>query len=94
MKIISQPDITSWIFDFVCYNCSSQLEADYTDLKHRIEKKHYSSFDGDGPGSYQNVDLFYVVCPVCSKETHLMPNMKGVNIPFLLQEQVKKDSRK
>lgn len=91
MKVISKPDYTTWTFEFICFTCKSKLQADYTDLKYRIEKKWSSSVYGDGDGCCYNEDIYYLVCPVCIKETHLQPNEKGVNISYLLQEKVKKD---
>lgn len=91
MKVISKPDITTWTYEFICYTCKSKLQADYTDLKYRIEKKWSSSAYGDGDGSSYDADYFYVICPVCSKETGIIPNAMGVNINYLLQEKVKKD---
>lgn len=91
MKVISKPDITAWTYKFTCFTCKSELQADHTDLKYRVEKKWSSSAYGDSDGCYYDYDHYYVVCPVCGKETGLTPNAQGVNISYLLQEKVKKD---
>lgn len=90
MKIISKPDYTAWTYKFTCWTCKSELQADHNDLKYRTVKQWYGGRDFD-EGYEADVDYYYVVCPVCSKETGLIPNEKGVNISYLLQEKVKKD---
>lgn len=90
MKVISTPDYTAWTYKFTCQTCKSELQADYTDIQYRLEKKWYDDSIGDG-GYYADADYYYLVCPVCLKEKHIHPNEKGVNIPYLLQEKVKKE---
>lgn len=91
MKVLSKPDITAWTYNFTCYTCKSELCADYNDLKYRTEKQYYSGGDIDDHGYYSDVDRYYVTCPVCCKESQLIPNQRGVDIPYLLQEKVKND---
>jgi C4-type Zn-finger protein len=89
VKIISEPDYTTWTYSFTCSVCSSKLHADHTDLKYRLQKKWVSDAYGDG-GDYQKVDHFYVVCPTCDSETELNPYDIQTNIPYLLRMKVKK----
>lgn len=86
MKIISKPDITSWIHDCRCLTCDAQLELDYQDLKFRLEKQ-----TGGDYGDYYSYDTdhYYIVCAVCGKQVYIDNNK--VKIPFLLQEKVKKE---
>lgn len=90
MKVLSTPDYTTWTYKFTCYTCESELQADYTDLKYRTIKEWSSDSMGDG-GYYADTDYYHLVCPVCTKETQIHPNEKGVNISYLLQEKVKKE---
>lgn len=73
MKVISKPDITAWTYKFTCQTCKSELQADYTDLKYRTQEKWYNGRDIDD-GFYAKEDHFYVICPVCTKETEIIPN--------------------
>lgn len=92
MKIISQPDYTTWTYEFTCYACKSKLRADHTDLKYGLTKKWYDDSYGDG-GYHADVDRYHLLCAVCGKETEIQPNQKGVEIPYLLQEKLKRDFR-
>ncbi len=85
MKIISKPDITGWKCSVTCGACTSKLMLDANDLQFRVEKQWWSD-ELFGGGSYQPVDVYYVVCPVCSKDVTVLYH----NIPFLIREQTKK----
>lgn len=90
MKIIDKPDYTTWKYEFTCLTCASKLCADHTDLKFRITEQWYSGRDFD-EGYYAKVDYYFIVCSVCNKERQIIPNAMGVNLPYLLQEKVKKE---
>jgi transcription elongation factor Elf1 len=91
MKVISKPDYTTWKYEFTCYTCTSKLSADYTDLKYKTTKQWYGGRDVDD-GFEADVDNYYFICPICGHEKSFrFPNEKGLEIPYLLQEKVKKD---
>ena len=89
MKILSKPDLGAWKDTVTCSQCTSKMEIDRGDLKHRIDKRWFGG-DIDYAGYYSNVDLYFIDCAVCSKEVEVHPG----NIPYLLKEEAKKRCKK
>ena len=62
MKIIHTPDINIWREDSTCNRCSTKVEVEPSDIKHRTETKYTG--DSDWSSGYQD-DMFYAICPIC-----------------------------
>ena len=89
MRVISTPDLAAWKYACTCGTCTSKLEADSNDLLFKIERKYYSGTMDDS-GYYANEDVYYVICPLCSKEVGVHPG----DIPYLLKEKTKTKVKK
>ena len=74
MKIISQPDLSNWIYECDCYACKSKLGAEREDIRaKKISQSNYNYQYDDTP-EYTWVDAYYVVCPVCQEHIDLDTN--------------------
>ncbi len=81
MKIIKRPD-EKWSKVLSCSRCSSQLEADITDLRKKFNKGY------DDPREHSpDYWSYHVVCPVCShlisipeKEINYAVQQKAVTV--------------
>lgn len=67
MKIIKQTDFSNWKYRFTCSKCSSELEAEPTDVIVTV-----SSDSGHYAGS--SFESYSVKCPICHKDTNILPD--------------------
>ena len=72
MRIISKPNN-----EVKCGHCRTHFEFDNSDMNHKVEPPGYDE--------YENRDVYYVVCPTCSKH-------HSVNASQFQKEQIKNRS--
>jgi hypothetical protein len=91
MKITFQPDISSWKCEVYCHQCTSKMEINGDDLRHKVEKR--SDWDERLEENYTyNANVYYIACPVCSGVLEV--NSMSTKMPYLLCQKVQERSKK